>query len=114
MMAWKGMMASRRNKAKTRRASIQDRIEEMVKGMVCSFRPEKPILFGSHAYGDVGPDSDVDLLVVMPVVASQYQKAVEIGVAPYDIRVSKDLIVTTPEEFQRRKNTIGTIEGAAW
>jgi len=83
------MMASRRNKAKTRKASLQEQIEEMVKGTVRPFRPEKTILFGSHAYGDVGLDSDVDLLVVMPVVGWQCQKAVEIGVAPYDIRAQR-------------------------
>ncbi|WP_447601732.1 nucleotidyltransferase domain-containing protein [Nitrospira sp. Nam80] len=36
--------------------------EEMVRRIVS---PEKSILFGSHARGEAGPDSDVDLLVVM-------------------------------------------------
>jgi len=31
-----------------------------------AFRPERVILFGSHAYGTPTADSDVDLLVVMP------------------------------------------------
>ena len=30
------------------------------------FKPEKIVLFGSYAYGKPTPDSDVDLLVVMP------------------------------------------------
>jgi predicted nucleotidyltransferase len=30
------------------------------------FDPDKIILFGSYAYGKPTPDSDVDLLVVMP------------------------------------------------
>ena len=30
------------------------------------FRPEKIILFGSYAYGKPTPDSDVDLLVILP------------------------------------------------
>ena len=37
----------------------------MVKRIVKRFHPDKIILFGSHARGDAGPDSDVDLLVVM-------------------------------------------------
>ncbi len=37
----------------------------MVRRIVHRFRPERIILFGSHARGDAGPDSDVDLLVVM-------------------------------------------------
>ena len=35
------------------------------------FKPEKIILFGSYAYGQPTPDSDVDLLVVMPYARSR-------------------------------------------
>jgi hypothetical protein len=66
-----------------------------------------------HARGDAGPDSDVDLLVVMPVSGPIRQKGVEIGVALQDIRLPKDVIVTTPEEFEWGKDTIGTIEWPA-
>jgi predicted nucleotidyltransferase len=86
----------------------------MVGRIVRQFTPDKIILFGSHARGNAGPDSDVDLLIVMPVAGSKRQKAVEIGVALHDIRVPKDLIVVTPEEFEWRKDTIGTIEWPAW
>ena len=82
--------------------------------MVREFGPDKIILFGSHARGDAGPDSDVDLLIVMPVSGSTRQMAVDIGVALHDIRLPKDVIVTTPEEFEWRKDTIGTIEWPAW
>jgi predicted nucleotidyltransferase len=37
----------------------------MVERIVKRFSPEQVILFGSQARGDAGPDSDVDLLVVM-------------------------------------------------
>ena len=41
-------------------ADIQQRLIEHLKCV----DPEKVILFGSHAYGKAGPDSDIDLLVV--------------------------------------------------
>lgn len=88
-------------------------IRAMVDRIVRRFRPERIILFGSHARGDAGPDSDVDLLVVMPVQGSKREKAVEIGVALHDIRVPKDIIVTTSEEFEWRKEVAGTIERPA-
>jgi uncharacterized protein len=88
-------------------------IQQMVQRIVSGFRPEKIILFGSHARGDAGPDSDVDLLVVMPVEGSKREKAVEIGVALHDIRLPKDIIVTTPEAFESRKEIAGTIERPA-
>ena len=89
-------------------------IRKMVRRIVRRFAPDKIILFGSYARGEAGPDSDVDLLIVMPVSGSIRQMAVEIGVALHDIRVPKDVIVTTPEEFAWRKDTIGTIEWPAW
>ena len=46
----------------------QKLIREMVNRIVRRFDPEKVILFGSYATGKAGPDSDVDLLVVMPVM----------------------------------------------
>jgi len=51
-------------------------IQKMVERIVAQFRPEKVILFGSQARGDAGPDSDVDLLVVMPVQGSKRAKRV--------------------------------------
>jgi predicted nucleotidyltransferase len=88
-------------------------IQEMVNRIVERFDPEKIILFGSHARGDAGPDSDVDLLVVMSVVGSKRDKMVEIGVALHDITLPKDIIVTTPEDFEWRKEIVGTIERPA-
>jgi len=107
-------MASTRHRAKAGATSTQKQIQEMVERIVRQFMPDKIILFGSHARGDAGPDSDVDLLIVMPVAGSKRGKAVEIGVALHDIRVPKDLIVVTPEEFEWRKDTIGTLEWPAW
>jgi len=85
----------------------------MVRRIVRQFHPQRVILFGSHARGEAGPDSDVDLLVIMPVEGSRREKAIEIGVALHDIRVPKDIIVTTPEDFEWRKETVGTIERPA-
>lgn len=89
-------------------------IREMVRRIVRQFHPERVILFGSHARGEAGPDSDVDLLVVMPVEGLKHKKQVEIRVALHDIRIPKDIIVTTPEDFAWRKEVVGTIEYPAF
>ena len=47
----------------------------MVKRIVKRFQPKQVILFGSHARGDAGPDSDVDLLVVMDFEGSARDKS---------------------------------------
>jgi len=59
------------------------------------FRPEKIILFGSHACGTPRADSDVDLLVIMPA-RNMIDQAVRIRrVAEH--RFPLDLIVRTPQ-----------------
>lgn len=72
--------------------------------IVEEFHPERIVLFGSHAYGHPRPDSDVDLLVVMPFDGSQFRQAAlmlgqvvrAVGVLPMD------LIVRTPEQVRER------------
>src|SRR5512144_2516952 len=73
-------------------------LRSMVRRLVKQFDPEQIILFGSHARGTAGPDSDVDLLVVMPVTRKQKAATeVAMGVALHDFRVPKDIIVVTPD-----------------
>lgn len=92
------------------RQRVPREITRMVRRIVREFHPERVILFGSHARGEAGPDSDVDLLVVMPVEGSRREKQVDIRVALHDIHVPIDVIVTSPEDFAWRKQVVGTIE----
>ena len=39
-------------------------LQEITRRLVAEFEPEQIILFGSHAWGIPGDDSDVDLLVI--------------------------------------------------
>jgi predicted nucleotidyltransferase len=92
---------------------VERKIQQMVSRIVRRFDPERIILFGSHARGDAGPDSDVDLLIVLPFSGSKHEKTVEIRLALRGIRVPKDIVVTTPEDFLWRKEVPGTIERPA-
>ena len=64
------------------------------------FRPEKIILFGSHAYGRPHADSDVDVLVVM-AARNELDQAVRIDRA-VDPMFPLDLIVCTPKNISWR------------
>lgn len=88
-------------------------VRAMVDRIVRRFRPERVILFGSHARGDAGPESDVDLLVVMEVEGSRRQKQLEVRREVHDVRGPKDVLVTTPEEFEWRRRVPGTVERSA-
>lgn len=85
----------------------------MVRVIVDHFGPEQIILLGSHARGSAGPDSDIDLLVVMPVSGSRREKQVEIRRALRRFRIAKDIVVTTPADFGWRREVPGTIERSA-
>jgi uncharacterized protein len=96
-----------------RRTAAQVYIGRMVKRIVKKFGPEMIILFGSQARGDAGPDSDVDLLVVMDVRGSKLEKCLEIRAALHEFPVALDILVTRPDEFAWRKDVVGTIEWPA-
>jgi predicted nucleotidyltransferase len=64
------------------------------------FRPEKIILFGSHAYGQPHADSDVDILVIMPT-RNELDQTVNICLA-VDYEFPLDLLVRTPKNLAWR------------
>ena len=90
-------------------AEVHQAIHEMVARIVTRFAPEAVILFGSHASGSAGPDSDVDLLVVMRFEGSRRRLATEIDHALLDRELPLDLIIVTPEEVVRDRDQVGTI-----
>ena len=86
-----------------------DWIPVMVDRLVRQFEPTRIILFGSQARGDAGPDSDVDLLVVLPRVEDQREATVQMLRALSDLPIPKDVVVTTPQEIARRGHLVGTV-----
>ena len=84
-------------------------LDEIVQRIIKNFNPQKIILFGSYAYGQPTINSDLDLLIVMNADEKPHKRAISIRKVLKDICVPKDIIVKTPEEFERFKNIIGTI-----
>jgi predicted nucleotidyltransferase len=75
-------------------------IRRFARALAERFDPERIILFGSHAYGTPHPDSDVDILVIMPA-RNKHSQACRIRQAiwaPFPM----DLLVRTPEEMRWR------------
>lgn len=66
------------------------------------FKPQRITLFGSYARGDANEHSDVDLLILMKGKAPRvHDRAIEIRrMVRFGFPV--DLLVRSPEEFERR------------
>ncbi len=65
------------------------------------FSPSKIFLFGSYASGSPHPDSDVDLLVILPFEGNSPRQAAEI-LTKTNPSFPIDLLVRTPEQVQQR------------
>ena len=72
-------------------------------------KPERIILFGSQARGDATPDSDIDLVVVMPVTGSRREMRLQIGLCLFSFRAPVDVVVVTPQEYVTDVRWPGTI-----
>jgi predicted nucleotidyltransferase len=86
-------------------------IDAIARRIAEEFKPERIILFGSHATGSTHGDSDIDLLVVLPFQGPRFRTAGRIrsrltGDLPLDV------VVRTPEEYATaaRNGDILTVE----
>jgi len=82
-----------------------DAIGEAIVGAV---HPEMIVVFGSHARGEAGPDSDLDLLIVEResfAHRSRRNEVAKIRRALAGFAVAKDILVFGPFELRRWRNT---------
>jgi len=76
-------------------------IEDVVNQIATRFHPQQIILFGSYAYGNPRPDSDVDILVIMETQMSGVQQSIRI-LKSINYLFGLDLLVYTPENLAHR------------
>jgi len=92
------------------RKIVSDQIlNEIKRRIVETAQPRRIILFGSAVRGEMGPNSDLDVLVVMPsgvhrraTARSIYRNLIGVGVAV-------DIIVVTEQDVERYKDNIGMV-----
>jgi uncharacterized protein len=72
-------------------------------------QPQRVILFGSWARGEATVDSDLDLLVVLPFRGPRHRVSISLLTLLANLPAAKDVIVLSPEEWERKKDLPGSI-----
>lgn len=91
---------------------LRDWVPDIVAAIVREFDPVLIVLFGSVAEGTDGPDSDLDLLVVLEDAPLDRRRDLmfELRRATRRFRVPRDILVTSKDDFSQRASQAGTTE----
>ncbi len=76
-------------------------LDELVRRIVQAVRPRRIVLFGSAAKGRMGPESDLDVLVVMPDGAHRRRTAQALYRGLMGLGVPKDIVVVTESDVRQ-------------
>ena len=89
--------------AKRRRLS-DETLQEIIRRVVEVAQPERIILFGSAARGEMGPHSDIDLLVIKSGEFDPSRLTGDIYVNLHGVGEAVDVILVTPAQVERYGN----------
>ena len=82
----------------------EDKIGELARRIAEAVRPNRIILFGSAARGELGPDSDIDVLVIMPDGVHRGHTTEKIYRELWGFGVAKDIVVVTDSDVRERSD----------
>ncbi len=80
-------------------------LDQIIQRIVEVAQPEQIILFGSAAREEMGPHSDVDLLVVKSGEFDQSRLLGDIYVNLHGVGQAVDMVLVTPEQVERYRHT---------
>lgn len=87
----------------------EDALAEVIRRIVRVAAPEQIILFGSAARGEAGPHSDLDLLVIKSGQYHSGRLTEEIYMSLFGVGAAVDVIVVTPEDVERYRDSLGLV-----
>ena len=83
----------------------QKTLDDVIRRVAGVARPEKIILFGSAARGATGPDSDIDLIIIVKEGADELDLMARIYRKQHGVGVAVDAIVVTHGDVERFKDS---------
>lgn len=85
-------------------------LTEIVTRLVNAYEPERIYLFGSHARGEEGPDSDFDLMVIVPDDALPERRRSRLAYERlWGVGTAADVLVWTRSRFEERLHVVGSL-----
>ena len=81
----------------------QKEIKRITDQIVKKYQPEKVILFGSYAWGKVGPSSDIDLFIIKESDLPRRFRTTRVERILGSVSFPVDVLVYTPKEVEERK-----------
>ena len=85
-------------------------LAEVVRRLVAAYHPERIYLFGSVARGDAGPNSDYDIMVVVPNDAPPELRRSRVAyTALWGTGVASDVLVWTASQFDSRTHLAASL-----
>ncbi len=87
----------------------EERISEAGRRLAAAAPNAQVILFGSHARGEAGPHSNIDVLVVEPEVANEAEESVRLHRILRILRMPADIVVISREYADRWSEVRGSL-----
>lgn len=81
------------------KAIYKKEIKKIIQQIKEKYNPEKIILFGSFAYGQIEEDSDVDLVVIKKTKERFVQRLMKVA-GMIKSSLGTDILVYTPQEWR--------------
>lgn len=91
---------------------VDDQLREVLDRLIDAYDPDRVYLFGSHARGSAGPDSDYDLLVIVPDDATPERRSSRLAYqALRGTGTAADVLVWTKSAFDSRSHLKASLPG---
>lgn len=85
-------------------------IKSVTQKLVTAYNPVAIYLFGSYAWGNPDAGSDLDLLIVVEKSDKKpHNRSEEGSEALWDLKIPKDLLIYTKDEFMQRVGDVTTL-----
>jgi predicted nucleotidyltransferase len=85
-------------------------LAQIVERLVAAFHPDRIYAFGSQVRGEAAPESDLDLLIVVPSAREPAHRLAQAAYRTLPVHaLAIDILVMARDEFERRSRTASSL-----